>query len=295
MLGVYIVLVQRRVRLGGALIALGATWFAAVLGVVMPALAGGSYQHWTYRQLGTGPVSAALHVLRYPVSSLELLFRPLHKVKVWVGLLGNWLFLPLLSPLALVAIPAFVERFWSSDSTLWSFQYHYSMLVAPILAFAAIDTVDRVARHVPARWASIATTALAVGSLAAAVALGVVIRPLADLGTYVSTARAAQIQSCLTVIPPDASVAATSRVVPHLSERHQIYLVPAGTNSQYLAIDLTTNGTLSAAYAQYLRGLLKTSLAGGYGVACSKGPTAVLVRGHGQGTLSPQMASFIRG
>jgi uncharacterized membrane protein len=236
-----------------------------------------------------------LHVLRYPISSVELLFRPLHKAKVGAVLLGSWLFLPLLSPLALVAIPAFLERFWSSDPNLWSFQYHYSMLVAPILAFAAIDTVARVRHYVPARWASISTASLSVGVLAATVALVAVIQPLAELETYVSTARAAQIQSCLEVIPPDASVAATSRVLPHLSERRQIYTVPAGIKSQYLAIDLSTNGTLSAAYAQYLRDLLKTSLASGYSVACSKGQTAVLVHGNAQGTLSPQMASFIRG
>jgi uncharacterized membrane protein len=295
MLGVYIVVAQRRLRLGGALIAVGTAWFAAIIGVVMPALAGVSYQHWTYAQLGKGPVSAVLHVLRYPISSLELLFKPRHKIKIWVGLLGSWLFLPLLSPLGLVAIPAFLERFWSSDATLWSFQYHYSMLATPILAFAAIDTVGRVASHLPSRWASISTASLAGGSLAAAVAFSLIVQPLAELGTLASTARAAQIQSCLNVIPPDASVAATSRLVPHLSERSQVYLVPAGTTSQYLAIDLTTSGPLSVAYAQYLRGLLRTSLADGYAVACSKGQTAVLVRGHAQGTLSPQMTSFIKG
>src|SRR5207237_2827852 len=81
MLGVYILLVQRRVPLGGTLVVLGAGWFTTAIEVVMPALAGGAYKHWTYQQLGTGPVSAALHVLRHPISSLELLFTPLHKVK----------------------------------------------------------------------------------------------------------------------------------------------------------------------------------------------------------------------
>jgi uncharacterized membrane protein len=293
-LGAYIVLAQRRVRLGAAMMALGASWFAAVVGVVMPALAAQPYQHWTYQQLGPTPVTAALHVLRHPLSSLELLFVPLHKVKIWFGLLGNWLFLPLLSPLVIVAVPSFLERFWSSDATLWSFSYHYSLVVAPILTFAAIDSVARVVPYIPLRPTWIPTVALAAGCLAAGmVASFVAIEPLNELGTYVSDARAAQIQSCLDVIPPDASVSATTRLVPHLSERRQIYMFPAGTGSEYLAIDLTTNGVLSPAYTQYLRDLVKTSLASGYGVACSKGPTAVLQRGHGDGALSPQMRRFV--
>ena len=294
-LGAYVVLVQRRVRLGGALIALGASWLGVVVGLVMPVLAGQPYEHWTYQQLGTGPKSAALHVVTHPLSSLKLLFTPFHKVEVWIGLLGNWLFLPALSPLVLVAIPSLLERFWSSDPTLWSFQYHYSMVLAPILTFAAIDTVSRVVRHLPPRRTWIPTAAAAVGSLAVGVVLSfVTVQPLDELGTYVSGARAAQIQSCLDVIPPDDSVSATSRLVPHLSDRRQIYVIPKGLNSGYLAIDLSTDqAILTQSYADYLRGLIRTSLASGYSVACSKGLTVVLVRGREQGTLSPQMARFV--
>jgi uncharacterized membrane protein len=294
-LGGYVILVQRRVRLGGALIALGGTWFAAAVGVVMPALAGQPYEHWTYRQLGTGPISAALHVVTHPLSSLKLLFTPFHKVEVWIGLLGSWLFLPVLSPLVLVAVPSLLERFWSSDPTLWSFQYHYSMVLAPILAFAAIDTVSRIVRRLPSRRTRIPTAAAAVGSLAAGLILSfVTVQPLDELGTYVSGARAAQIQSCLDVIPPDASVSATSRLVPHLSDRRRIYVIPKGLDSEYLAIDLSTDqAILTQSYAEYLRGLIRTSLASGYSVACSKGLTVVLVRGGEQGTLSPQMARFV--
>ena len=201
----------------------------------------------------------------------------------------------MLSPLALIAIPSFLERFWSSTPNLWSFQYQYSMLVAPILAFAAMDTAARVAHHRPARWARIARVSLSVGSLLVAVVAVLLIQPLRELTSYVSTARAAEIQSCLDVIPPDAGVAATSRLVPHLSEREQIYMLPAGTTSQYLAIDISSNAPLSTSYAQYVRGLLKTSFASGYSVACSKGQTAILVRGRAQGTLSPEMSRFLRG
>ena len=236
-IGVYTALVQRRLLLGATLLALGVAWFATVVGVVMPALAGLPYGHWTYTQLGKGPVSALEHILLHPIDSLALLFTPGQKLEVWAGLLGNWLFLPLLSPLMIVAVPSLLARFWSSDPTFWSFHFQYSLTVAPILSFAAIDTAARIRRlesrerpWIP-RWLARArawapTAAMAGGSLAvAAVASFAAIQPLAELGSYVSSARAAEIQSCLDVIPPTGSVAASSRLVPHLSERRQIYVL----------------------------------------------------------------------
>jgi hypothetical protein len=169
------------------------------------------------------------------------------------------------------------------------------MVLAPILTFAAIDTVSRIARHLPGRRAWIPTAVLTAGSLAAGAVLSfAVVRPLDELGTYVSGARAAQIQSCLDTIPPDASVSATSRLVPHLSDRRQIYVIPNGLHSEFLVIDLSTDqAILTQSYAEYLRGLVRTSLASGYGVECSRGSTVVLQRGREQGTLSPEMARFV--
>jgi uncharacterized membrane protein len=304
-LGAYLVVAQRRLLLGGGLVLLSLAWFVSVIGVVIPAIAGGDYQHWTYDELGTGPLSALLHVVLHPVSSLELLFRPFHKVEVWVGLLGSWLFLPLLSPLFIVALPSLLARFWSSDGTLWSFQYHYSLIEAPILAFAAIDTVARARRLLVGRWrgrrearvARVGGTAAGAATLAVALVLsGVVVQPLSELGTYVSDARAAQIESCLRVIPSGASVAATSRLLPHLSDRREIYLVPRGADSDYLALDPTVEKPADPRYDQYLRGLISRSLAQGYGVACSRGLTVVLERNHpGDGGLSPQMEAWLQG
>src|SRR5256885_4783695 len=72
-IGVYIAVVQHRWRLGAAVIALCAAWFAALIEVVMPAIAGVPYGHWTYDALGTGPGSALWHIVRHSISSLRLL------------------------------------------------------------------------------------------------------------------------------------------------------------------------------------------------------------------------------
>ncbi len=296
MLGLYIAIVQRRFILAGVLVGLNAAWFALLIGVVMPALAGGPYRHWTYDALGTGPVSSAQHVLLHPLSSLQLLFTPVHKTLVWIGSFLSWGFLPLLSPIAIITLPSFLERFWSSSPNLWSFQYQYSMLPAPILAFAAIDTTARIKSWLRGRPALLAPMVLASGALVAGTVFTFgPIRPFDELSTYLSDSRAAQIESCLTTIPGNASVDASNSLVPHLSHRYDIYVITERHDADYIAIDPSTYTGFFDGEENQLRDIARTSLAGGYGVACAKGLTLVLAKGAPGQTLTPELNRWLAG
>jgi len=290
-------LAQHRWRLGAALLALCVVWFVSVIEVIMPAIAGAPYGHWTYQELGSGPGSALLHIVRHPISSLALLFNNTVKLKLWGGLLGAWLFLPILSPLFLVAIPTLLERLWSSNPALWSASFHYSLVIAPVLAFAAIDTLSRIRGLLPGRLRQIAAGAVSIAVLAAGLVLTVgVVRPLDELGTYTWAGQAAEIQSCLDVIPPSASVSASDALLPHLSHRREIYLLTMRTDADYVAIDLASyGGHFFAGEQTQIRDAITRSLAGGYGVACSKGTTVVLRRGGGTQSLSEKVAAFLGG
>src|SRR2546430_12572706 len=189
-IGLYIGLVQHRWRLGGAVIAVCVVWFATLIEVVMSAIAGAPYGHWSYDALGSGPGSALLHIIRHPLSSLRLLVDNNAKLKLWGGLLGAWLILPVLSPLALVAIPTLLERLWSSNPALWSASFHYSLVIAPVLAFASIDGLARLRQIVRGRIRSLLGVGLSVGVLAAGTVLSVaVVRPFDEIGTYISTSQ----------------------------------------------------------------------------------------------------------
>ncbi|HET7466162.1 MAG TPA: DUF2079 domain-containing protein [Candidatus Dormibacteraeota bacterium] len=292
-LGLYIAVFQRRWLLGAVMAVANAAWFLLLLQVVMPAVGGAPYGHWTFQALGKGPLSAALYVVTHPITALQMLFSPVEKLRVGVASFANWMFLPLLSPLVLIAVPSFLERFWSSSPTFWSFHYQYSMLPAPILTFAAIDTCARMRAWWKGRLGLAASISLPLGALAASVLLSVgLVHPLAELGTYVSDSTAAQIQGCLDVIPAGASVAATDALVPHLSDRSQIYEVTTRSDMDYVAIDVTTLGTANPVDDK-LRAIINSSLAGGYGVACSNGLTVVLKRGGGSQQLSPEMQAWL--
>jgi uncharacterized membrane protein len=298
-IGIYLALVQRRWRLGIAVTAVCLVWFTVLIELVMPAIAGAPYGHWTYEVLGTGPGSALLHVIRHPIDSLKLLFTPFQKVKIWAALFGPWLFLPALSPLVLVAIPSLADRFWSSNPLLWTTSFHYSLLIAPILAFAAIDSLERIQRYLPGFIAWARGLAPPVGAagvlLASVVSTFLFVIPLDELATYIPSTQAAQIQSCLDVIPATASVSASNFLLPHLSHRREIYLLNLKSDAEYIAIDLATyRGHFAPGEQQQVRTTIQGALGNGYGVACSAGTTVVLRQGGGNQTLSPAIAAFLR-
>ena len=300
-LGFYIAAVQRRYVLGVILMSLNAIWFGLLLGVVMPALAGGPYRHWSYSGLGSGPIGAAVNVLRNPLHSLALLFTPIVKARVWVASFGSWLFLPLISPLSLIAIPSFLERFWSDVPDLWNFHMQYSMLSAPILAFAAIDGAARLGAVLSTRRPLRIGPQAAMAVLATSVVLSIFINPLGELGTYVSSTTADDIQACLDVIPPSASVASTQNLLAHLAARSNIYQIPIqytngpsvdpiSVNVEYLAIDMATE-TNDAKY----RSVVQSALGTGYGVACAKRLTLILEKGATGQELSPELQRWLAG
>ena len=295
-LGLYILVVQRRWILGAVLTAVNAVWLGALLGFVIPALGGGvAYRHWTYDGLGSGPVSAASYVLRHPLDSLKLLFSPATKTRVWIGSFAAFALLPLASPVLLVALPSFLERFWSSSPNFWSFHFQYSMVPAPILAFAAMDTCVRLARLLGDRWAVATRVALPLAALAASLVVTVAVNPLAELRTYLPNSRVAEINQCLGTIPADASVAASNTLVPHLSHRAQIYEITLNPMADYVVVDPSTYSDFFAGEEDQLRNVVRGDLAAGYGVVCAKGTTLVLARVDSTLQLTPQLTAWLAG
>jgi len=296
-LGVYILVVQRRWLVGATIVVLNAAWFAALLGVVIPALGGGvGYRHWTYDSLGPTPSATVAYVLQHPVQSVQLLFTPAEKVRVWIGSFAAFALLPLASPVLIVAIPSFLERFWSSSTNFWSFHYQYSMLPAPILTFAAIDTCARVQRLMRGRWPAFGAMVLPAAAAVAGVVLTFVfIRPFAEVTTYPSAVRAAEIQSCLDRIPPAASVTASNTLVPHLSHRDHVYEITLHPTADYIAVDPATYGNFFSGEEDQLRRFVRGDLAAGYGVVCADDTTLVLAHVESRTQLTPELQRWLAG
>jgi uncharacterized membrane protein len=237
-MGVYALLAQGRRWFGLAVLGTAIAWFAITIDVIMPAISGHAYLYTgNYGRLGGTPTRNLVTLLKRPYLGVTLLFDRTAKIRTLAELFGAWLFLPLASPLLLLALPSLAERFWSSNPSLWSTSYQYSLPLAPILAYAAIDSTARLQRLLPVdRWRKLAS-AIAPASLIAGVgSLVWIVQPLAALTGYMSSAQAAAIDTCLDTIPADAGIAASENLIPHLSHRLHIYRLSHPHTAQYLAI-----------------------------------------------------------
>ncbi len=123
-----------------------------------------------------------------------------------------------------------------------------------------------------ARWAS--PTLLSLATLLGGLYMTYEVNPLEGMGNLVTAKRAAKIRACLEVIPSDASVSATSALVPHLTHREKIYQLKDRADQEYKAADTTTS-TWPLGGDEVLS-MVEASLGRGYVVACSKRYTVVL-------------------
>jgi uncharacterized membrane protein len=269
-LALYILVAQKRVVLGATLAVISLVWFSAVVWLIMPALAGRAYSYWTFGSLGEDPEDLVAELLRSPHRAVEVLFDRWRKVQTLAALFGAWLLLPIFSPLLIVALPTVLERFWSSNPAHWSTTFQYSLPLAPILAFATVDTIARLDRMASTRTRGV-VGGLSFGVVLASIGAFLLVKPYDEVDAYMSSRQAAQIQACLEAIPDDASVAASNRLVPHLSHRRSIFPLWVRQDQEYLAIY-----ELEAPGKRMLRRLEGPNAARHYSRVCSNGGAVVL-------------------
>lgn len=226
--GVYLISLKE-VRRGLISLFGGVAWFSLVMGVLMPYFRGqGSYHYWTYIQFGPDLTSALKAVLKNPLLVVEVLFTPAAKLRSYWYTFYPFLGLSLLSPLFIVMIPLLAERFLSGQPNYWSMNYHYSAVISPVLAMAAADGLSRLIRFARAGRLK---SSVGIACAAIVLLLNLHLLPSQPLWKLTEGSFWRLSQSDLTgrravaMIPPEASVAAQSPIVPHLSHRRHIFLL----------------------------------------------------------------------
>lgn len=274
-MGIYALVVQRRRLFGLAVLATGVGWFACILLLVIPAIAGHAYTYWNYPALGPTPAKAMLGLVERPYRAVTLLFDRPEKRATLLELFGAWLFLPLCSPVLLIAIPSIAERFWANNPSFWTTSYQYTLPVAPILAFATIDGLRRL-RGSSLRLGRAAIVPLAVVGSTLVLTLAVA-RPLSPLLGYMSGQSAGAINDCLATIPADASVAASTHLLSHLTHRLHATLLKRADDPQYLAVEGRWHVAAPRSDATRI-GRTSEPAPTDYRVACQRGGATVFVR-----------------
>jgi uncharacterized membrane protein len=254
-LGIYLAVRYRDFKKGIALAALGAVWFLLAVFVIIPYFGQASYIYLPY------------HVTKMSfLETIKMMVYPWMKAKVMIASLLSFGFLPLLSPaIFIILFEEFFQRFVGSPfPARWCVGYHYNSILAPVLALGAIEVFKKNF----SRKRNLAIIIIFIGifltqKLTAPATEKLLTRKFYDFS------RVKDIKVILSLIPKEASVAATNNLGPHLSHRQQLILLTNciedktlwvdqtkrcfKMNPDYLVADLNLNLELVSYYPDYSR------------------------------------------
>lgn len=232
MLGLLLML-RREWRPGTALLLGSAAWFVVATQVLVPGLVGQdqSLHVSRFAKYGDSVGAIVLTALTQPGLILGDLFTP--DAWPYLGqLLAPFALLALLSPYALLALPTLGINLLSSMELQRSLQFQYSALAVAALTAAALHTICWLSATLGRSRERTATlVALTLGALLLLASLRAQsITPLRrddlDQALALGSPVPRYNDYLLSIVPPNASVASSGTLQPHLTHRQQAYFFP---------------------------------------------------------------------
>ncbi len=227
--GIYILLIQRNMKVGAATLAVGIAWFVLIPFVVLPSIMTTDqtegYQHAnsSYSYLGTSLPEIVQTVTSQPGLLLQYAAQP-QRLLALFNFLWPAAFLFLLAPeIAFFLLPHFGFLLTSTLEPMGRLQVWYPSVLVIILYWAVAVGTSRLSR----RWQRAALVLLLLVSSVAWVTTSQ-LWPGAkfDIARYQVTEHERQVAAQLAELPDDAIIMAQDSLVPHLSHRENIYLFP---------------------------------------------------------------------
>jgi uncharacterized membrane protein len=243
-------------REGGALLLVAAIWVVAVVFVIMPSIRDGSGdlpERYGYLISGSTWSSIAPHVVARSLRQL------------WVAPLGALLrlgastgFAPFLNPTALlVAAPAFLMAALSNHAPQSRLELHYAVPTLALIWVATALGLQQVSRWTTGRRRATLTHAMAGIVLASALTTFALWSPYSPLATHREppAEHRAAIEQALALVPPDVPVSAQNTLLPHLSQRPEVFEFPNLHDAEYVVVDPSLPVTAQSRDAGYTRAI----------------------------------------
>jgi uncharacterized membrane protein len=235
--GVYLLLKNREVKLGGGLLILGLLWAIIVPFVVVPRFGSGTYPQLAkyYSYLG-GDIGEALKTLSCAPLIWTGNMLAMTRLEAVIRLLLPTGFLVFLAPtIFALSFPSLGYMLASDAPSMYGLRSWYPASLLPILFFAAAIGLERF-KHRQRQWATLYLLTMSV--------IGYWLYSPAPLtrgfqpDRFIVTEHARWGEAILARVPLSASVSAQDALVPHLSHREEVYLYPRRMDeAQYIALD----------------------------------------------------------
>ncbi len=255
LLGLWIVVRQRR-RIVGAVIAVVAlAWTAIAVLVIIPSAGTGLPAPFAqrYGTFGDTPAKALVGAVTNPVDVMVTL-GSWGRIAYLLILLLPLLFLPLRAPLlALCALPDVLMNMLVQWWPNYSVEFHYAAVPSPYLIAAALLGLSNLRQGRRPAWLGNAAQAgggMAIALVVAGMLATIIRGPLPWFGPmsaatpqrlaqYDNTATAAALDRAAALIPDDAIVSAGNKPGGHLSSRTRILVFPEIGDADWVIVDRT--------------------------------------------------------
>ncbi len=301
-MGLYLVVVERRWRIGALTIAVAAAYFLVIMYWVIPAnsVIGKHLFLGYYADLGSTPAEIIITAVTRPDIVLKNLWQPA-KLAYLRDILAPFGFLPLLGlPVLLIGLPSLAINLLSANPAMHdATQAQYISTVAPWLAMGAVfglRTLHRWGtRRFPRseRWL---LPALSVAVLVVASYFHIVHgrSPLSLARPHWQiTAHDRLAERFIAQIPPDAPLSAQGKLYLHLAHRIKAYQFPDVNDAEYVFLDVTAGSW--PIHPNDLKTDFERLLASGeFGILDAADGYILLKRGLTQPTLPDEFYTFAR-
>jgi uncharacterized membrane protein len=210
-------------RRGAALGAVGLFAAVFIVFVLMPSIApDGSYTH-------AGSLGGERGILPTVFDEVD---RKAATVVLTVAITG---LAALFSPWLLLVLPTFAWRFAGDNAYYWGTEWHYSLVLMPIVFVAMIDGMKRWPRL---RWATIPALVVTGFMLVSSPLVA-----LFESETYAESPRAEDAREVLSLIPKGTSVETDIGLMTHLTTDNTVYWLgtPGNPPPEYVLFDVESN------------------------------------------------------
>jgi uncharacterized membrane protein len=182
--------------------------------------------------------------MRDPALVVHQLIDDPQKIRTMAYLFVPFLLLVVYSPLVLLCVPLVLQQLLSNQPQFWGTGFHYWLVIAPVLAMGAADGARNLLRLLH-REHSVAWAGAVLGLLMVYANLHLAKKfPVWQVTrsdfTFRHTPEDALANGGLKMIPPRASVITQHQLLPHLTQRRDVYLLgssPALPAAEYLLVN----------------------------------------------------------
>ncbi|OGD88518.1 hypothetical protein A3F45_03355 [Candidatus Curtissbacteria bacterium RIFCSPHIGHO2_12_FULL_41_17] len=239
-LGIYVWLVKKNARIAIATLLISLIWSIVAIKVFMPALGQEGYQ--SFVREGEPLEDTLLGYFVNPLAIVNNFFLPVQKMQTLFWSFFSFGLIPIFYlPLTITVFFQFASRFLDQLHPIrWTIFYHYSAELAVLLAVSTVFT----SRFILERFKGIKYSALILVMLLMFAHVGTNLllnSPLKNLlkpQFYKHQSWMDNTRLVLAQVPKNASVASQNNLLPHLSHREKIYLLPNVNNADYVVVDL---------------------------------------------------------